>query len=1120
MRIQSKPIPSARGFALVVALSLMVLLTVVAVGLLALSSVSLRHAGTDSALQTARQNARLALALALGELQSHLGPDTRISARAETLGLDARVGATVSPNSPRAWWIGVSDSNRGKNLGNTDPRSVVWLVSGLSSGGPGDQLTGTLNEPVDMISAGSLDLAALTGGEPIQAGRVPIIASGRTSGAYAYFIDDNGMKAQLAASREDVRNDLAAAPGGRPLGGGVLPGSYPLAILNDMGSLDGTDPAIYRKLVSTNNLPLVGLPKPITKSKYFSYTTSSQGVLSDVKSGGLKKDLTIAFENPTVFNRVFPAGQPDRYIVMDPAKRPSELTRGGYIHWAIFRDYYNLKKFITPVSGTPSLALHAFDKAGLLGGANNPFHRGQLGPHDMGVNPPTQHQGHPYGQIDVSPLKGGNPFAYIHNPIFPVLSQLQQNAWVSQVPAQGANPTRLRTHVQMFTSHYNPYNIGLNIDGNNQAGVGPRIINYPQVLFTVSGVIQREAGLDSKLQAHAAMPVLLEPGRSHVMGFRFDGNVGQEIDGQLYSEQVGQIVTQSVRRDHNAPSLARATSVQLEVEFAFVRPSFMHGVDEHPGDREVAQVFFSPFSWDLIAQFPGTDGPRPGKRFVKTIPAAQLNENSAVSLGFFLRTTREATHRVRPLVDANIRAVWNNPKWDSPLGLPLLAAYSADHQGEARERQPQMLPGTRSRGFTYWGNDREPAGANDRVILFDVPRRDLVSIGQLQHANAGRFSYEPTYIVGNSYANPRIPLNHWQGTVTDTFSSSRRSYPWPISGRFNLYDASYLVNEVIFDSYTFTTIPQVNDNFSRDDVTANYTALIAGDLHLPNPRFLPYRPAGSDFTAANLRDLGTATRGSFFHNAGHLVVDGAFNVNSTSVDAWEAFLSGTHELPVQKLNANGVITNFAPSRSVRFPRAASHLGGGMATNAIDDNYWTGFRELEQHEVRDVAEALVAEIKRRGPFLSLGEFVNRKLEDSESGKSGALQAALDATVNRDLDAEYESPADSNRFAGIPANSTQGAGFPGQLLQGDVLQALAPYMTVRSDTFTIRAYGEARDAQNRVIATAYCEAVVQRLPDPFPGTPTAKTAGEELAMPSSVFGRQFDILSFRWLNAEEI
>jgi Tfp pilus assembly protein PilX len=63
----------ARGFALVVTLSLMVLLTIIAVGLLSLSAISLR--GTTQA------NAHsLALMLAIGDLQKEMGPDMRISA--------------------------------------------------------------------------------------------------------------------------------------------------------------------------------------------------------------------------------------------------------------------------------------------------------------------------------------------------------------------------------------------------------------------------------------------------------------------------------------------------------------------------------------------------------------------------------------------------------------------------------------------------------------------------------------------------------------------------------------------------------------------------------------------------------------------------------------------------------------------------------------------------------------------------------------------------------------------------------------------------------------------------------------------------------------------------------
>ena len=56
----------ARGFALVVSLSLMVLLTVLAVGLLSLSTISLRSTSRGEAVAVARANARMALSLAIG----------------------------------------------------------------------------------------------------------------------------------------------------------------------------------------------------------------------------------------------------------------------------------------------------------------------------------------------------------------------------------------------------------------------------------------------------------------------------------------------------------------------------------------------------------------------------------------------------------------------------------------------------------------------------------------------------------------------------------------------------------------------------------------------------------------------------------------------------------------------------------------------------------------------------------------------------------------------------------------------------------------------------------------------------------------------------------------------
>jgi hypothetical protein len=68
------------------------------------------------------------------------------------------------------------------------------------------------------------------------------------------------------------------------------------------------------------------------------------------------------------------------------------------------------------------------------------------------------------------------------------------------------------------------------------------------------------------------------------------------------------------------------------------------------------------------------------------------------------------------------------------------------------------------------------------------------------------------------------------------------------------------------------------------------------------------------------------------------------------------------------------------------------------------------------------------------------------------------------------------------------------------------ALAPMLTVRSDTFRVRAYGEAanRVDPDTIEAVAYCEAIVQR-------TPYHVLGGA---------GRQFEVIYFRWLGLDDI
>ena len=76
--------PHSRGFALVATVSMMVLLTLVAIAMLSLSTIEQRSSG--EADRMARANARMALMIAIGELQKAAGPDQRVTTTARILG--------------------------------------------------------------------------------------------------------------------------------------------------------------------------------------------------------------------------------------------------------------------------------------------------------------------------------------------------------------------------------------------------------------------------------------------------------------------------------------------------------------------------------------------------------------------------------------------------------------------------------------------------------------------------------------------------------------------------------------------------------------------------------------------------------------------------------------------------------------------------------------------------------------------------------------------------------------------------------------------------------------------------------------------------------------------------
>jgi len=472
--------------------------------------------------------------------------------------------------------------------------------------------------------------------------------------------------------------------------------------------------------------------------------------------------------------------------------------------------------------------------------------------------------------------------------------------------------------------------------------------------------------------------------------------------------------------------------------------------------------------------------------------------------------------------------------------------------------------GQGDRGF--WGETMHANGGSTSVPFAEIPTAPILSLVDFANANLSLRSEAAYKDVGNSHASIFVPGNTIYGGTGMS------------PGVITTSDNVWLINDAIFDRYYLSGIaPEFvigtegyNAIGTLKDTLDNFYGVTGTDYMNANanPALAPYIPEGK--TAANIvSELTPSTTNidTYKKLGAYSFVKGAFNVNSTSIKAWEALLRANRNLAVIMTNNNDPAGAADASQGTAFPGVNKPVTDSGAVkplvNDIPVSAWDGFSRLTDAQITSFATEIVNQIKARGPFMSISDFVNRQVSNNAAlNKAGAIQTAIDQSLNfitrdendeivaegplhkikREAGGELPHDPEINGWNGVPilmgdadkydsepddgklTDRLTTEGIAGDIRQADVLRALAPRLSARTDTFRIRSYGEVRDADDKIIASATCEAVVQRLPeyvDPDNNDPwddDSKTS--TLNQMNQEYGRRFKVISFRWLDDKEV
>ncbi|MEK7952532.1 hypothetical protein [Luteolibacter soli] len=1149
-----------RGFALVISLSLMVLLTVLAVGLLGLSSISLRASTRGDAMAAARANARLAMMFALGELQQFTGPDQRVTATADLAGTatgDPIVNGSAPLNNNTVnstqkglsavqpgtrHWTGVWNQTAAFTQAFTrtpSPNLLGWLVSGNENASPTSRLTpassvaavdggGDVNTRSAVVLAGRHTVGSGQIDDYVSAPLVEIQDSGSgksPTGRQAWWIGDEGVKAKLNLEAAVEGNakltyaDLAAPRRGWETVAGF--GSYPKP-----GS--GAEELLPR-VVSSNEAALLdstigGDSNSPLQNNFHSATADSFGVLCDVLQGGLRLDLSAYLSAglpttaiPGVVNSPVPNTNLVPAVVANRLKGPK---------WSTVKDFSDLSGRMT--DGTVKAA--SSDTQAAIGPIITDL-RLLFGVKLVPSGTADGYRCLPCAKVAVSLA---NPYSYPLKWTSPLELEIKNNTdparkpsriWGASgqpayVPQNASEPAVLNNAVFSIPATTLP-------PGEARAFTISTPVLRPQ--NSTSRVTVSMGAFSSSSPANFANCVLLDHSAVNTIS-------------------AGSTLNLDVRED------ATTTQVNVELRTGSSASTLLRKIERFELDNAPFDVTQRKFTTDLAKKFTepvplqlySFQVSQPGADYVSILPSADQLGLRSSTLRTFTDFNLQATRFRKPIIS------YNPPPYfmqiaNSAATLPFVAPGKDTGSDFTRNLSISPMP---------WG--RSPFDTK-QTILFSPPQQ-LASIAQLQHADLTADDYyvsvghQPGNAVGNSYATPfvmrrnSIQANRMDFTITN--------FTVATSATTNYYDMSYLLNTALWDTYYFSTIPRSGSSVPLND------------------RMVVWNP---DDKRNDLTDGKAA--------AARLLVNGAHNVNSVEKDAWKALLAGSKYLSHPADGAGS-------SEGALYPRSLEQLSGSVQppTGSSGDSF-SGYRRLTDAQIDAISTEITRQVRMRGPFVSLSHFVNRALvaltTNKELSRSGALQSALDnagsnitpdgtKTVFSDINlaedrvnmqAEGTAPRadlvgsdttsipNTGSSSSGPADGTwpptshdlnpgsvasiiadrqmlsdarykreqgfRSTGIPGWITQADLLQVIGPSLSARSDTFRIRAYGESLDPETgNPAAKAWCEAVVQRLPEYLDSANVPTDRGTALTAINQKFGRRFQVVSFRWLSPNEI